>query len=57
MDDLPTIRIPKIQKITLGYITKDIIENVRKLLDKSFPHRVGCLVFNFSRRPKFKMIL
>ena len=52
LEDLLTIRIPKVQRITIGYITKDSVESVRKLLDKSFPHRIGWLCFNFSGRPK-----
>ena len=54
MKDLLTIRLPKIQKLEIGYLHQDVLDDVRNLLDASFPNRLESLVFNFSGRPKSK---
>ena len=47
-------RVPKIHSLFLSFINKDSIEDIRKFMDCSFPHRINWLALNFSGRPKGK---
>ena len=45
-------RLPFINTISLGFIDKEMLNEVKNFLEKSFPRRLNCLELNLSKRPK-----
>ena len=52
--DLLLMRIPNIYSLEISHISKKDIDNVKIFLEKSFPHSLNTLIFNFADQPKWK---